>query len=1310
MRSKKLLSAILAFCMVLSTMGVAVFAEPETTLGEANFNANEGVVFDGTNYYDTLANAVKAVHGIEDAVLYCKPDADLGTMTHGHVCKNLTVYGNGAYLSGGEQDFEIDFPAASGIGCSGLTGDVTLTVDNLTGAGAWGSRTSEYDVNFVFTNCESMGKVFYMGTTGEVNITMTDCTFTSNDVSNCKVYSQAAGAITLTNVDFSNIEQPVALGNESTGTQTIVLTDCDFVNCGASTQDYTVPVSVKSKTAEGSSVLTVNNCTFTGTIANSIGQDADILFDYGAGKTAATIVNTTAKVGVETAPNEADYATLTTEDVALMTNKNADVKNPVAESNGKYYASVQAAVDAAVAGDNVIQLLPGTIDEDVFIIQQKGINITIKGQEGVVYTGTFEICGNNRSYTCENGNPAAETLTFDGIDFRCENVTDSFDFIGSNRKNTVPPNGTLVWGYPHNVTVQNCTFVGNFSEGDEYNAPYNVVALRNVGGYNWTIKNCTASNMHSFLQASANTLSSTIDNVTVSHCESALNLGTNANYTITNCNFDTIEFGIRADTNSDRNVDLNVTNNSIKSKKAFIFRKADSANFVYDVEINENKIISSETDIERVDGKDTDTISFNYGYNYWGGDAAVTSGINDAFVVDSFMYYIDEEKAQLGGAEAKVGETYYETLAKALEAAKTVSNPEITIFAGVYDGFTVPVELNNATFIGETDAEGNNLVTIKTMEDGVDTHNNGIFVQAETTTFKNLNITSGTVVNNWMSSAIGNTNGDTGMGSSLKNLTVENVNFTGSGVNQAIWTNQGNITLKNSTITNYVKGVDNYAIGADQKVVIQDSEITNVDNAFHTGEAAEGAKIVVTGTSIDSDKIDVGGAVALTIAGSEIKNATVTSYATSTIAIAESVLTDTAYAIDGTGTVSLAAVYANNLNELVDDAKTDGITFSTYYKTLEDMENKILSDFPLASDAVYVRFEDVTAEDAEGEMTYNINLVATDGEIINRLNSVDLTFLFDKIAGDVGYEIIESNNEVAINPVNNSTVRYEFHYEGKDGVITDTENTINIGQVRFEGYGKFNFTVDADATTNVVHATTVADNIVDTFVPNDDAATIVDGELVIDDQTITDIEIEVPTEDLTVKISFPNAISFNPDSYQNMTLTVEGEDLPNDYVIHLGSEDTFSIDGWVAPISEEEDDTLENDIEYYVKDGGYEIEFDDMLTKNTSYHITLEGAGYRTARYTVTMTEDKTVNFWNNVKDAAADVEAGKFQAKKNFLAGDIVKDNNINVYDLSAVVSYFGETGLSENNYPQYAKYDLNRDGFIDSKDVAMVLVSWNE
>ena len=87
------------------------------------------------------------------------------------------------------------------------------------------------------------------------------------------------------------------------------------------------------------------------------------------------------------------------------------------------------------------------------------------------------------------------------------------------------------------------------------------------------------------------------------------------------------------------------------------------------------------------------------------------------------------------------------------------------------------------------------------------------------------------------------------------------------------------------------------------------------------------------------------------------------------------------------------------------------------------------------------------------------------------------------------------------------------------------------------------------------------------------------------------------------------------------------------------------------------------------------------------------------------MTGDKTLNFWNNVKTVPAYVEERVGNpTNTNFLAGDIVKDGQINIYDLSAVVSYFGTDGLSVSNHPEYAKYDLNRDGVIDSKDVAYV------
>ena len=333
-----------------------------------------------------------------------------------------------------------------------------------------------------------------------------------------------------------------------------------------------------------------------------------------------------------------------------------------------------------------------------------------------------------------------------------------------------------------------------------------------------------------------------------------------------------------------------------------------------------------------------------------------------------------------------------------------------------------------------------------------------------------------------------------------------------------------------------------------------------------------------------------------------------------------------------------------------------------------------------------IKVEFALASETEGEKVYNINLTA-DGNTINRLNSVDLTFLFSQIEGDNEYEIIASNEEVAINPVDNSKVRYEFHYNGKTDVATDTNVSITLGQVKFTAYGKFSFAVDANANnTNAAHATKLFDNIVDTFIPNGNVA---NGEGVLDvsDNTITDVEIAVPVRTLTINLDFPNAVEDNKIAYQDMKVEITGtiDGVNKTVVYNLGEDEVAMVDG-----------------SYVVTE--------DKLVLNNAYTVTVSGAGYRTARYTVTMTDDKQLNFWNNVMDEAQIVEIGKDSsvAKVTFLAGDIVKDNNINIYDLSAVVSYFGTT-TDVSAYSDYAKYDLNRDGVIDSKDVAYVLVSWN-
>lgn len=588
-----------------------------------------------------------------------------------------------------------------------------------------------------------------------------------------------------------------------------------------------------------------------------------------------------------------------------------------------------------------------------------------------------------------------------------------------------------------------------------------------------------------------------------------------------------------------------------------------------------------------------------------------------------------------------------------------------------------------------------------------DVTNGGVEYHAPNVTFDNLvfEVTEDATGSTWNIAAIGYYYENT---ANREGLAVTNCDFINNSdiALGAIAANIGKYTITNNTFKNFTTGVWSYVDhGAADEIVVSDNTFENVANLvnIYHGAAADGSANVTIANNKATD--DSTTQIAVTDFG-QTKATPATAYDNITITgnDAEVVLGNYAEAsFDATVENNDSVVYSyaseTILRALESAGVPEGNVYVNYGTTSEVMYKVVDGKVYAAADALEVEFE--LASEAEGEKVYNINLKANAQGIINRLNSADLTFAFDATEGDVAYEIIASNSEVAVNPVDNGKVRYEFHYNGKDNVLTDTDTVITIGQVRFTGYGKFNFAVDSTATTNAAHSTTMQDNIVDTFVPG---GVLADGTVVGDfdiiDDTIKDIVIAVPVKDLTINIDFPNAVEDQVIAYQDMKVVISGGDLDEDITIDLGT------------------DAVATDLDIFGKadaafvaamdNGSYVINVTDALTLNNAYTVTVSGAGYRTARYTVTMTEDKALRFWNNVMDENQVVELGKDSsiAKVTFLAGDIVKDNNINIYDLSAVVSYFGSVSTTENGY---AKYDLNRDGVIDSKDVAYVLVSWN-
>lgn len=229
-----------------------------------------------------------------------------------------------------------------------------------------------------------------------------------------------------------------------------------------------------------------------------------------------------------------------------------------AQIGAEQYRTLQAAVDAAYAdmtGDVTITLLKD-IEGYTVVLQKPNLNLTIDGQDNTL-NGQLILHGNgNQSNT--------ETLEIKNLNFIGDPRTaynsgwDAFVYC-PNLKSSLPASyngGGDSHGYVHNLTIDNCTFTGN--------EEYNIVAVKTVSGSgptNFTLKNCTATKLHSFGQFTAMT-GLTIDNCKVSESGSFVNIsGGTGDHTIANCTFtsnfsEDDKYAVRANSTSSANITL----------------------------------------------------------------------------------------------------------------------------------------------------------------------------------------------------------------------------------------------------------------------------------------------------------------------------------------------------------------------------------------------------------------------------------------------------------------------------------------------------------------------------------------------------------------------------------------------------------------------------------------------------------------------------------------------------------------------------------------------------------------------------------
>ena len=218
---------------------------------------------------------------------------------------------------------------------------------------------------------------------------------------------------------------------------------------------------------------------------------------------------------------------------------------------------LQAAAEAAVAGDVVNTIyLAADIQGDATILQKEGANVVVNGK-GYKYDGVISVCGDARA-------AGAETLTFKNINFETEGS--DFTFI------TSPSKMNDKYNYSHNVTVENCTFTGNYTVG----------SANFVGTYHFVMKNCTATNMHSILQVQSCDNDVLVDGVTVVDCKNGLSFGNTAYPTLKNSTISAAEYGVRADANASRG-NLVIENTTLAAVKPVIVRKTTTAGYVLNV-------------------------------------------------------------------------------------------------------------------------------------------------------------------------------------------------------------------------------------------------------------------------------------------------------------------------------------------------------------------------------------------------------------------------------------------------------------------------------------------------------------------------------------------------------------------------------------------------------------------------------------------------------------------------------------------------------------------------------------------------------
>ena len=458
----KILCFVLSLVLIISVMCVSAFAEESTVVARI-----------AETEYTSLAAALEAANEGDTIELLCDVEENISSLSGVYI---YTLVEGGVTITSTYTEDYVDFDNVT------LGSDITLNLENVYSGGS---------ENLILGTL-NVGDIYYHGYNARTTI--------------------SGGKVTVGNTTILRYNDEVDAGIYIYGDAdaSTVEFDCDYyvgaysgtfyavdanIECGYfllknsydADKGYTTPINMTlsgstltvAGTTDGQDSFITDGCAnLTLTDKSSINDVRD--FNILAG----------AELTLEISRNSALYAENASIPAELQDQIKTDgnkVFYPVAKIGENYFQTLQEAVNACVAGDNVVTLLVDC-DETVTVKQQAGVNVVIDG-DGHTFTGSFKLNGNKRW----NG---AETLTIKNFNFYTANL--SHDFITYAVKAS----------YVHNLTVEDCSFTGT-----EYQTAVRCIVLRQANKV--TVKNCTAKDVFNLVQNASGATSITVEGCTV---------------------------------------------------------------------------------------------------------------------------------------------------------------------------------------------------------------------------------------------------------------------------------------------------------------------------------------------------------------------------------------------------------------------------------------------------------------------------------------------------------------------------------------------------------------------------------------------------------------------------------------------------------------------------------------------------------------------------------------------------------------------------------------------------------------------------